>query len=429
MVYVNNQKFACESCIKGHRSSSCHHTDRPLFEIKKKGRPVSQCTKCRELRQAKKVHSKCTCDNSGQKERQEQLVPLSAGSKSRRYIPIVPALPNGLKDVLQSAKAPAVPADERQRVGSLLNPCACANVRDCNCQASSSSSRTLRTVQTPSNPLDALAQAASLRSSEERFGIFASPSFVTFGQGKHPRSRPPTPPQSARKRTKQGSPRLSSALLLSTDSIHHVRLIAPAAALPSSIPDFGTMSVPVCDAISGCTCGTQCACPGCVQHRGSVHASKDHKDCGEGCGTCVDRTTTELRFSTNGWKNFSSPTMANSLSSSTSSSASFLDQFFARAAALPPPPTNRHFALDRTDTSRAMAITPVNLPKLDCCGGSCLCPSGGCACRSSCGGACLDEAVREPQTNEPLQMTAQQSSPPLKSCCAAKRRSATALAA
>ncbi|KAF8203742.1 hypothetical protein BJ912DRAFT_210540 [Pholiota molesta] len=27
MVYVNSKKFACESCIKGHRSSSCHHTD------------------------------------------------------------------------------------------------------------------------------------------------------------------------------------------------------------------------------------------------------------------------------------------------------------------------------------------------------------------------------------------------------------------
>lgn len=53
--------FPSESCIKGHRSSSCHHTDRPLFEIKKKGRPVSQCEKCRELRQSRRVHSKCNC--------------------------------------------------------------------------------------------------------------------------------------------------------------------------------------------------------------------------------------------------------------------------------------------------------------------------------------------------------------------------------
>ncbi|GAW09197.1 ACE transcription factor 2 [Lentinula edodes] len=37
MVFVNSKKFACEACIKGHRSSTCSHTDRPLFEVKKKG--------------------------------------------------------------------------------------------------------------------------------------------------------------------------------------------------------------------------------------------------------------------------------------------------------------------------------------------------------------------------------------------------------
>ncbi|KAI0706185.1 copper fist DNA binding domain-containing protein, partial [Cytidiella melzeri] len=60
-VFVNGKKFACESCIKGHRSSSCGHNERPLFEVKKKGRPVSQCEKCRELRKTRRVHSKCIC--------------------------------------------------------------------------------------------------------------------------------------------------------------------------------------------------------------------------------------------------------------------------------------------------------------------------------------------------------------------------------
>ncbi|CCM05381.1 uncharacterized protein FIBRA_07597 [Fibroporia radiculosa] len=41
-VFVGEKKYACETCIKGHRSSTCKHTDRPLFEIKKKGRPVTQ---------------------------------------------------------------------------------------------------------------------------------------------------------------------------------------------------------------------------------------------------------------------------------------------------------------------------------------------------------------------------------------------------
>lgn len=70
-----------ESCIKGHRSSSCNHADRPLFEIKKKGRPVSQCTKCRQLRQSKKLHSKCTCVH--QREAKEATQPLVASSTSK----------------------------------------------------------------------------------------------------------------------------------------------------------------------------------------------------------------------------------------------------------------------------------------------------------------------------------------------------------
>src|SRR5258707_4553600 len=52
-----------ETCIKGHRSSSCKHSDRPLFEIKKKGRPVTQCEHCRELRKTKQVHVKCLCES------------------------------------------------------------------------------------------------------------------------------------------------------------------------------------------------------------------------------------------------------------------------------------------------------------------------------------------------------------------------------
>ncbi|KAJ7861714.1 copper fist DNA binding domain-containing protein, partial [Mycena olivaceomarginata] len=59
---ISSKKYACETCIKGHRSSACRHTDRPLFEIKKKGRPVTQCEHCRELRKTKQVHVKCICE-------------------------------------------------------------------------------------------------------------------------------------------------------------------------------------------------------------------------------------------------------------------------------------------------------------------------------------------------------------------------------
>ena len=63
-----------ETCIKGHRSSSCKHTDRPLFEIKKKGRPVTQCEHCRELRKTKQVHVKCICESKAEPSSSKQGV-------------------------------------------------------------------------------------------------------------------------------------------------------------------------------------------------------------------------------------------------------------------------------------------------------------------------------------------------------------------
>ncbi|OAD03814.1 copper fist DNA-binding transcription factor, partial [Mucor lusitanicus CBS 277.49] len=56
------KKFACIKCIKGHRSSKCTHDKRELIEIKRKGRPVSQCETCRLLRKTKQVHVKCVCE-------------------------------------------------------------------------------------------------------------------------------------------------------------------------------------------------------------------------------------------------------------------------------------------------------------------------------------------------------------------------------
>ncbi|ORY92055.1 copper fist DNA binding domain-domain-containing protein [Syncephalastrum racemosum] len=66
MVYITSgdgsvKKFACNTCIKGHRSTKCNHSDRQLFEVRRKGRPVSQCAVCRELRVTKLVHVKCSC--------------------------------------------------------------------------------------------------------------------------------------------------------------------------------------------------------------------------------------------------------------------------------------------------------------------------------------------------------------------------------
>ncbi|KAF3137347.1 hypothetical protein TWF569_009278 [Orbilia oligospora] len=43
MPILNGVKFACEPCMRGHRSSKCTHSDRILIKVRKPGRPLSSC--------------------------------------------------------------------------------------------------------------------------------------------------------------------------------------------------------------------------------------------------------------------------------------------------------------------------------------------------------------------------------------------------
>lgn len=39
MILVEGEKYACVRCIRGHRSSTCQHTKRPLVQVRSRGRP------------------------------------------------------------------------------------------------------------------------------------------------------------------------------------------------------------------------------------------------------------------------------------------------------------------------------------------------------------------------------------------------------
>ncbi|KAG4444483.1 hypothetical protein IFR05_000074 [Cadophora sp. M221] len=43
MPLINGCKYSCEPCIRGHRATSCAHTDRVLIEVRKPGRPLESC--------------------------------------------------------------------------------------------------------------------------------------------------------------------------------------------------------------------------------------------------------------------------------------------------------------------------------------------------------------------------------------------------
>ncbi|KAI0089877.1 hypothetical protein BDY19DRAFT_888733, partial [Irpex rosettiformis] len=56
-----------------------HHTERPFFEIEKKGRPFSQpCEKGREPRKTKRVHSKCVYIPAEKEDKKEEVKQLSS---------------------------------------------------------------------------------------------------------------------------------------------------------------------------------------------------------------------------------------------------------------------------------------------------------------------------------------------------------------
>jgi len=61
VVKADGSKWACSSCLKGHRVSGCNHTDRELTLVPKKGRPVTQCHHCRLERKKRSAHVKCDC--------------------------------------------------------------------------------------------------------------------------------------------------------------------------------------------------------------------------------------------------------------------------------------------------------------------------------------------------------------------------------
>ncbi|KAL6230274.1 copper fist DNA binding domain-containing protein [Aspergillus navahoensis] len=45
-MLIDGEKWACEACVRGHRTSTCKHHDRPLIHINRKGRPFSTCPIC-----------------------------------------------------------------------------------------------------------------------------------------------------------------------------------------------------------------------------------------------------------------------------------------------------------------------------------------------------------------------------------------------
>ncbi|KAK7029691.1 copper-binding transcription factor [Paramarasmius palmivorus] len=310
------------------------------------------------------MHSKCNCLDKDVTKPEVLPLPASAGTKAKRFIPAIPSLPNGLKDLQTTSSTVITLPDAQKQVGSLLNSCSCKNPRKCKC----------RKLKTPSgdSALAALAKAAAIQEVPSRCCSPSSP-----------------PPPSKRPKHQHQHPPASIELppLLISES--------PLPETPGPIPDFGIMP-PLSEitslAGSGCTCGIECCCPGCAEHRGAENVDTTYRPCAHGCGTCVDNTH------------------GIALPGHGSNSTSIIDRFFARAAALPAPPANRKMGVgDQLDPMNVIVYPEaaiktkehgvpfglITVPKLECCGGKCGCPGGKCGCGKNCDGCCADHLAEK----------------------------------
>ena len=290
-------------------------------------------------------------------------------------------------------------------VDRLLNPCRCKSIWECQCKRVPSPSHRGR--------LETLVQVAtSIRPDPVSISVASPPS------GDLPRVGPPTvrksccasknPPKVVNDRQDTGPVRGPDLppLLLDPQRMIPPSHDAPRFITPTSIPSIKSV---VLLAGTGCSCGFECACPGCIEHRVPLSSTTAQEQsglrpCSDGCAHCVDRL---------GGVALPEPEQV----SQQPPPRGAIETFLSRAANLPPPPKNRPADIDPTNITvfppglfsvdlggmvdpfggnggrqeRARSAWGlIDVPKLECCGGACGCPDGGCRCGTSCAGCCVE---------------------------------------
>jgi hypothetical protein len=293
-------------------------------------------------------------------------------------------------------------------VDRLLNPCRCKSIWECQCKRGPDSSDQMRletlaqvatsTVSDPiplAPPLGAPPSSEPLTVRKSCCGPKNAPGVVNNRDYTGPVRGPDLPP-----------------LLLDHERIVPPPYDAPRFISPTSIPSIKSV---VLLAGTGCCCGFECACPGCIEHRiplspGATPEDSNLRPCSDNCPHCVDRLG-----------GIALPEIE-----SVSQQPPFggvIEAFLSRAARLPPPPKNRPTDIDPTNVTvfpaslfsaessgtsdpfggnggrqeRARSAWGlVDVPKLECCGGACGCPDGRCRCGTSCVGCCVEGDSSDP---------------------------------
>ncbi|GAA6014518.1 hypothetical protein JCM10207_001633 [Rhodosporidiobolus poonsookiae] len=130
-MIIDGIKYSCEPCVRGHRQANCKHSDRPLQEIKRRGRPITACEECREARKQNNCHRSCKhCTIKSKSEIGDAFIKtlpngaadLSAASIVRRSSSVrsrssVSSAPSGVRPSVASTSASVASEEELATVG------------------------------------------------------------------------------------------------------------------------------------------------------------------------------------------------------------------------------------------------------------------------------------------------------------------------
>ncbi|CAI2169910.1 13201_t:CDS:2 [Funneliformis geosporum] len=276
MVFIDGVKYACATCIKGHRSTACQHSDRPLFVIKRKGRPITQCSHCRELRKTQKVHVKCNCVERKKEEShlpQPQAISiLPQGIPNRDYITDNQSSYNGST------------SEDKTSVGALLNPCQCLTGAKCICcrpiEKQYNANHTESSAQTPRYMLPPI--PSSLENHNSQLPIVSSWEIhhVNNNDGTHSRNNYPSFARRNNSHMNSHFTRPYSEEICHSTSADLVHIIyKPFQSCSSAMTDGSccgssnsTTVMPIC------RCGSGCKCEGCDAHAERVNVGDSYNN-------------------------------------------------------------------------------------------------------------------------------------------------------
>nr|ABF60559.1 ACE1 transcription factor [Phanerodontia chrysosporium] len=447
MVLVGEKKYACETCIKGHRSSNCKHVDRPLYEIKKKGRPVTQCDHCRELRKTKQVHVKCVCEVKPPESGAD--APSSSAStsskKGNKKVPASAAFPSGLPEALGASVASKPLSDGSDSEQEMhTSTCTCKTTGICNCATPrATANRSKKGGKSQALPEDytpapLMAQPAALvasANSGRNRPVLPRPTHPL-----HSRSSPPRSvqnPTGAHHQRSQGhfspyerayeyahgsdvGPSLempyprSAPAQYSAQRGADLRAMNPDLGVPrdNNTDDFTAFmnswlsnvqpALPPTDLPAAtCDCGPNCACPGCVIHRGPSAIPPGFESC-VSPSTCTACTNCNMLPAFDNGPQFEDWFQRMNAVPSTAGTS---DSLLPSSASSPPPfttspeqhsPQPQHFdptmwqsyALWPNLQNQMPGPPPPEDGVSTCCAGQCKCPHRVCACPADCCGCC-----------------------------------------